>query len=72
MREVRPSYNSIQIIELDPAGLGIDRPLSLSAQLVKIEMSPQNRAIAWEYWRLASSERERRIHIGDIGQAVAE
>lgn len=59
-------------IELDPAGLGIDRPLSLSAQMIRMEMSPQNRAMAWEYWRLASSERERRIHIGDVGQVVAE
>jgi hypothetical protein len=59
-------------VEIDSTGVRIDRPLDFNTSTVKIDLSSQNQAVAWEYWRMASSKSERRIHIGDIGQSVAE
>ncbi|MDG6987698.1 MAG: hypothetical protein JRN21_00025 [Nitrososphaerota archaeon] len=62
----------IHKVEMDSAGVRIAKPLDFSTRMVKIELSPSNQTAAWEYWRMASSKSERRVHIGDIGQSVAE
>ena len=59
-------------VEIDSTGVKIAEPWDFSTRMVKFEVSSRNQMAAWKYRLMASSKSERRVHIGDIGQSVAE